>query len=560
MTSSEQAAALPPTSELNRVFNDFRQVLKVARYHTPLQRIHRLHFNQSSLSLFHKQTAEAESVFNLLQPGHNTCLRVDLMRAIADLGESCSLRIPVTVLSRSNEVLLMRNNPSGQVVYKAFPTIKTAASALSKEVDNTSVPKPCFPRFLHKPCDSRASLLASASEIPPLWLSTSPSPQFAQQFIQPFTKTASLVRAHWKANRKVSTFYFLSRGPARRNTKPCIATKIPDLGIARSCSEVVLQEAEVCITHASSSLVVRKTKAIPELDRSIEEVVRVLNATVGKGRKVVETVCDFICDSQHRWVLLACKGFGFHKKREILTRTLELAPEIDLRFLMYPLVARKSELKQRLAGKLRAASVLFNRRDAVMGTLSHPDGHLKPESPDSFPQLQRTEPTPEPCACPTPMLEPEILTREVGRLEKLLEGSRKYKRVLQSRLDVVQKYGGVSRWQSLLQSLYCSFYSSPSVTVYFEEQVGFEECAHMLNVILRIVKGDYNFYYKEALRRLHIKLSISKFHYHFFLSTVKRILEDAGISHRDIEVVMERFTELEEYICANGRDECSLEG
>lgn len=558
MTSSELAASLPPTSELNRVFKDFRQVLKAAQYHTPLQRLHRVHFNQSSLSLFHKQTAEAESVFNLLQPGHNTCLKVDLMRIIADWGESCCLRIPATVLSRPNEVILMKNSPSGQVISKAFPNIKTAASALSKEVGKKSLLKPFFPRFLHKSYNSRASLLSSASEIPPLWLSTVPSPQFAQQFIQPFTKSASLVRAHWRANRQIATFYFLSRGPVRRNTKPCITSQIPDLGMTRSFSEAMPREVEVCITRASSNLVVQKTRAIPELDKSIGEVVKVLNATLGKGGKVMEMVCDFVCDSQHQWVLLACKGFVFHKKGEIRFRTLEQAPDPDFRFLMYPLVARKTLIKQRLAGKLRAASVLFNRRDAVMGTLAHPEGHLKPESPDSSPHLPPTEPKEESSPCPAPMLEREILSREVGRLEKLLQGSRKYKQVLKNTLDVVQKYGGISRWQPMLQSLYSSFYSSPTITVYFEEQVGFEECAHMLNVILRIVKGDYNFYYKEALRRLHTKHSISKFHYQFFLTNIRRMMEDAGISHGDIETVMERFTDLEEYICANRRDECSI--
>jgi hypothetical protein len=314
-------------------------------------------------------------------------------------------------------------------------------------------------------------------------------------------------------------------------------------------------EMEVCITRASSNLVVRKTKSIPELDRTLMEVVKLLNATLGRNRKVVETVCDFLCDYQHQWVILACKGFSFENKCEIRTATLEQAEEkVDLRFLMYPLVARKGQIKQRLARKLRAASVLFNRRDAVIGSTTNPEGHIKPESTDSSPLLPPPEPTEEPAVSTLPMLEREILTREVGRLEKLLQGSRKYKQVLKSTVDIVQKYGGSSHWQPALHSLYRSFYSSPEITIYFEEQIGFEECSHMLNVILRIIRGDYNFYYKEALRRLHAKHCISKAHFQCFLSALRGIMEDAGIARGDIETVMVRFTELEQYLCTNRYD------
>lgn len=555
MNYSQLSATLPSPSELDQVFSDFKEVLRVARYHTPLQRVNRLHCSQSELSLFLKQSAETESVFNLLRPGHNTCLRVDLMRVIASTGENCHIRVPATLLSRGNEVILMKNNPAGEVVYRVFPSLKAALPVLSKETANTSLPGSLFPRYLHKSPNTRSSLLSSAKEIPPLWHMTAPNPQYAQQFIQPFTKTVSLVRAHWKASRKVATFYFLSRGPERRSTKPCIVTQIPDLGMARSFSEVMRPEIEVCINRASSNLVVRKTKFIPELDQTIHKVVQLLNGTIGRSRKVVETVCDFVCNYQHQWVLLACKGFSFEEKGEMRITTLQQPEEkVDLRFLMYPLVARRAQVKQRLARKLRAASVLINRRDAVIGNTHNPEGHIKPESTDSSPLLPPQDVKEEPAVSIIPMLEREILTREVGRLEKLLQGSRKYKQVLKSTLDIVQKYGGSSHWQSALHSLYRTFYSSPDITVYFEEQVGFEECSHMLNVILRIIRGDYNFYYKEALRRLHARHCISKAHFQCFLSAMRGIMEDAGIVKGDIETVIVRFAELEQYLCANRYD------
>jgi hypothetical protein len=65
--------------------------------------------------------------------------------------------------------------------------------------------------------------------------------------------------------------------------------------------------------------------------------------------------------------------------------------------------------------------------------------------------------------------------------------------------------------------------------------------------ILRVLKGDYNFYYKEALRKTHDNVSVRKEHFKCFLEWLRPVfLEVAGA--KDAEKIEGRIQQLEEFI------------
>lgn len=537
------ASSLPSPSETAQVFKDFKQVLRLSRFLTPLQRVNHLHSDLSSIALEQKKTAQTDSVFNLLKPGHETCLKVDLLRVIADMGENCYVKIPVTLVISGKEGVLMRNNKSGQVVCRTFQGVKTAVGCFVKETESVSVWKALFPRYVHKIRDRPLSLLTCNEQILPLLREAAEGPQYVQQFIQPQTKTVSLIRVHWKACQPVATFYFLSKGHTRSNSKQqSLATQITGFGLNRSYSEAMLPLNDVCINRASLNLVIRKTHMIPELDRSLHEIVRILNFTIGKRRKVSEMVCDFVCESPRQYVFLACKGFSFTHKGESIVRTVQQEQGIDIRFLMYPVVAQRHMIHQKLTTKIRTSLLLQQRRGAVLSADSPSQPSASPPSaPVSLTDLKPTT--------PSLTIEGEIMTRDVGKLETLLQGSRMHKQVLKRRVDVVQKYGGAAKWTQPLKSLCRNFFSAPEIQVYFDEQVNFEETSLITHSVTRVLKGDCNFYYKELLRSLHSRLHIPKAHYQVFLSELQDKLQEVGLQKEDEDTVMDRFRDLETYIC-----------
>lgn len=541
--------SLPTELEVEQVFKDFRQVLKASRFHTPLQRINHYHSSQSVIALQQRKAAELETVFNLLQPGHDTCLRVDFLPAICDIGEHCSVKIPVTMFKRGEEVVVMRNNKAGQVVYRSYCRLKTAIMAFEKETESMSFPRPLFPRYVHKSQDRPMSLLLHSEEILPLWLHTPPTcHQYVQEFIQPATKTVSLIRTHWKDSKPTSVFYISKDGNKGkfRETAPRKMT-----GLARSSSEATLvRETDVCISYASSSLLVRKNKPVPELDRYIQEIIRVINVTLGKQRKIVEIVCDFIYDSGKSWVFLACKGFKFSHKGENITQIVQQKQGIDIRYLMYPVIANKTEIQKRLFRKNSASNFTLHRRNDLIGSAISHFGRLPGVRNASFSSEipLKTENTETDIA--EPSLERDILTRDVAQLDLLLQKSRKCKLVLKNKIDMVEKYGGMKRWLPTLHSLYHRFYSIPEIYPYFEEQIGFEEHSLMIHVISKIFQGGYSFYYKELLGNLHKKHEITVAHYDMFVSVLRDMMAEAGMETRDMDLAVHRFRELQAYICS----------
>jgi hypothetical protein len=87
---------------------------------------------------------------------------------------------------------------------------------------------------------------------------------------------------------------------------------------------------------------------------------------------------------------------------------------------------------------------------------------------------------------------------------------------------------------------------NPQFGDYFENNPSVEECYFIKRCFLRIFRGNYNFYYKETLRRLHAKARINEKHFKAFINEV----ESLPLSDADLEGIRMRFKELQSYICS----------
>jgi hypothetical protein len=133
---------------------------------------------------------------------------VEWWRLLAGLEQSVSLKVPVTVMSKSSGVVLIRNNTQGKVVFRAFPTLESALSVL--KVPTIKASESFSPQYSHKITGNRIAFYRNSAEAGAAWEAAGQSPQFLQLFIQTPTKTPSFLRVHWKNTLKTATFYIVS--------------------------------------------------------------------------------------------------------------------------------------------------------------------------------------------------------------------------------------------------------------------------------------------------------------------------------------------------------------
>ena len=493
----------------------------------PLPRTHLSLLTQTEFPSNTKSSMDRTNVFNLLRPGQETCLRVDFMRVVADIEGHFYVNVPVTLLSKGKEVVLMKNNHMGQIVYKTFPGIKTAVAAFVKAADEMNASRPFFPRYVHKAADRPLSLLSSSEEIGPLWRSFGITRQSLCQFLPSATRSVSLFRLHWQSHLQSTTYYYLCK-----DNKPAGPRQVSGLG--RSFSTADLQVNEVSIKKNSPDLEVRKIRPVYELERSVQEIVRALNFTLGKNRKITEIVCDFICVSADKYVFIACRGFSFTSKTGSIAKSVHQNQGIDIRFLVNPtVVAQCGQIQYKVFNNTRSASVIGRHRDSICSDTSLVLPECRLETDTS-------------CAG----VEHELVARDVKKFDQLLQKARRCKLVLKQTTDLVQKYGGCEHFAQVLRGLRQRFYCSPEILPYFSDPLNIEGFSCKLHVLLRILKGDYHFYYKETIFKLHSRYHITKTHYKLFLSAVQGLLLEANVKKGDVDMALERLRELEPFICA----------
>lgn len=527
------------TEEIERVFRDYRQALKQTRFHTPLQRVHKLFCQKNSANYSQKEESEASRIWHLLPPGQSTNLCVDLLSLLAT--DAAFLLIPATLLNSGSFPVLLRTSDSGQVTSHTFEDEDRALQAFCEEINRVRTYHPNLPRYAHKLESAPSSFHVTFDPAERLWRSNLGKHQRLQHFIQPATKQSTLLRVHWQRAKKVPTYFFISqKGPAKPKQFPSLLPKVIRL---ERCTSV--PDIQDCKPPSGSALVVQRLREMPELDLPLAECVRVLSSSLPRGQQVEEMVCDFTTGVQRKWVFLRCAGFTFSTRRKGLTRLVEQNRTIDVRFLMYPVVANRYALKRRLRWNNTMKTIAVQQREEVthISTTSEEcnlAGPVKTQSFIDLPSLEDEDSKAEEVV-------DSLVSRDLSKYESLIKVSRQYKVDTRNKVDYVELCGGMLVWVLPLRRAISAFQHDGRVAALFPDKMGPEALDMKACTILRVLKGDYNFYYKEALRKTHDNVNVRKEHFKCFLEWLRPVfVEVAGA--KDAEKIEGRIQQLEEFI------------
>lgn len=533
--------SLPPAEEVARVFNDFKEVLKVARYRTPLQRIHRLTTQHCAITYSQKLQTEADRIFNLLPPGLNTVHNVDFLRLLIPAIPTVVLRIPVTLLDCGGRYALLKNSETGVVTMKAFKDSDKACAAFEEAIRSSGLPQ-----YVHKSAVSPASFHPTLQSALTLWAGAS-SPQQLQQFIPPVFKSPCCLRVHWSRVWPKPRYYLITRGCVlQTNGLPSILTAGKSFGRAFSTPPDSSYEL---FGQDVKGLRVQKMRKGPELRRELETCLRVLGSSLRPGLGLREVVCDFKPTAGRKWVFLKCQGYTVETRMKLSTSSIEQHRVIDLRFLMYPLVANRSLLRSRLKWSNKLKTIATQQAQQVISVVTNDECMLGSEAS----VVSLTEPRSEDRNSPTArkrVVVKTLLAKGVVAYDRLVQGSRQFKAEQQNKTNVAERCGGEALWKQHIGAFFQKFQAAKEVSGFFAENLGIDEANMITCSLLRVVRGDYNFYYKEALKKVHHRLQISPSTYSLFLSELHKHLELVTDCQADVVLVLKRFQQLQEYICA----------
>jgi len=555
-------ASTPLPSDLSQVFKDYKEILQMHRFHTPLQRANLRQQQQIALALSQKQILEAQHVHSLLPPGHLTRLNVNFYAIVRRWSGEVELSVPVTLVGQGEELWVMYTNSRGFLKGKAYREFESALRDFEAFV-RLKPGKASVPKYILKRQNEPATSFSSMDLARTAWLSTPTESQLLQQYIHPYTKAATLVRAHWTATRNSATYYFISQDLPTLLAKPrqsSVLEQVPEL-MKRSTSEPKVRGSSVM--KLTSNLLVQRVKTVPLLEKMVKDSAKLLQHGLQPREVIAEAVFDFMSDQQHQWVFLACKGYTLARKTRLKVATLEQKQEINASFLFYPLVARRTSINHKVSHSLLLSSISVKRRKAVIPQIPafshvHKDQFAQE---GSAPALLKSSSRCSSLTTPTSshkvardVLVPDtypsdIMGREVDKYDRILEGMRTYKASAAAMHDYVQKYGGIEFWQSHVNFMLLELLKNPDYGGYFDDNVNIEGCYFIKQCILRILRGNYNFYYKETLGKLHAKCRVAHLHYSAFLIGVEGLMEGLPIQLTDKHNIMRRFKELQNYIC-----------
>ena len=326
--------------------------------------------------------------------------------------------------------------------------------------------------------------------------------------------------------------------------------------INRSFSEADIQHREASIKKSTSNLVVQTLKTIPELNRPLDTCAKLIQSSLTHGSNVTEMVCDFTSCRTHRWVFLSCEGYTFTPGQKMMKQLLQQNEVVDLQFLMYPLVANRFVLKQRLKWQNKMKNLAAQQHAEVVEMVESTTecsvvGIQKTNNLIKFPINDPFADGPSPTLVKKKNVVRSLLNSDVTNYDRLVLGSRQYKEEKNSKIDFFSKHGGETAWEPQLTSFYEKFREEKSVMPIFEENMGIEETRMVVCSLQRVIKGDFNFYYREALRNIHHKLGISKSQFAIFLEQMNPVLRVVAANSEDASKILLRFQQLEPFICSH---------
>lgn len=541
---------LPSQKEVEKVFKDFKQALKVVRYQTPLQRANYIATRTRSIAFEQKVQSQVERVFNLLKPGHNTVYNVDLMRTLKTAQWSVALRIPVTLLSEGDGAVLLKTNEQGYVAARHFPDAAKGVQSFLEEVGKTLAARPYLPRFVHKHRGEPCTFHSDADSAVAAWTAAAHSDHRLQQYVQPHSKSTSLLRVLWR-DAKTAVYYSITHGPSAGKGLPSLATKTNIIN--RSFSEPFLLESRARIKNSTSNLIIQRLNPIPEVSHALDTCVKLLNSTLRVDQRVVEMVCDFTPDLRHEWVCLGCEGFTFQSRLRELTATIKQNEVMNLQCLMFPLVTRKSVVYSRLHWSNKLKSIAQRQRVDFVSVAEDTHECVMPQQVDysamESPIEENCVGTADRPRVKKKVIVESLLRRDVSTYDKMVQEYRAYKEENSSKVNIIEKHGGLDVWKRKLREFMAIMEKTSELSDLYNENIGVEESDMIICGLLRVVRGGYNFYYKEALRRVHCRMSISAAKYALFLSLIRGVLMEITQNEVDSMIVLRRLEQLKPFIC-----------
>ena len=519
---------LPPEAEVARLMRDFKQALNAAPYQTPLCRAQRqLRFRLSIQHAQHSQS-QAQKVQHLLPSGHRTILNPDVLRAIAASDSHPHLLIPSTLLSTNTGAVLLTNKANNDIVdiYK-FSELTPAFHALEKA--EKTRPRTDFPRFVYRSAAQSSSFHYHVESAISAWRKSSIS-QHLQVFIQPRSKAPSLLRVHWKQQQPLTCYALYEE----HRSAP-----LPPL-VTRSASVIAKVQPD------SAFLTVVRIKRAPSLEPAMVTVARILRPLLEKEANVCELVCDFTQDQAARWVFLRCQGLVFQPAKEQLEVAI-IAPQSrsDPCFRVFPVVVRTKEEEIRLCWSDKLHNI------AAKHHLSWSNFLRATKEVSQLPADPKPDP-PQPHRAKTPnkrhSLAEDVMSRGVEGMNRLLCMSRASRAQAAEAQNFVEMYGGEDLWRPAIIAALLDFYQRDEIVDFVLDGMNHEQMLLISNSLFRILRGDYNFYYKETLRKVHFRYDITPKQFQTLLLVLGDVVTPICLPEHT-QAIIRRFKEFQSYIC-----------
>lgn len=509
-------------SEVTRVFHDYKLALRARgycalRFKTPMQRA--LSLSKKAAALAVSKQRQLQETCTLLPPGPTTESNVDVISLLALLQKPYQVTIPLSLISNSGLVMTLGNHRDGLTRIRSYADIKSALEDFLQEAGNSTSPPI---QFAYKITGQSSVFIPDISEAKFQLFSNIDKPQCLQVFLTPYPRRTAYLRVQWLSSRSRNVYFVKVKSGANFLGKPpCLAKSLPYLSRSFSTTPSLTTSSNIAPTRLNPIL---------EIDTAMNEFTRAISDSQ-KGIKVKELVCDFLLDKRQRWVLVNCLGYSFSSHRQVKSEVIAPKISIDLKFIFMPLLAQNDEFRVSVKQK----------------SLNQTIGKIEPVDESS--QVVIKQPTPiKTRKASKSQYQLPFFNKTVTKFDEICANAQRLKK--HESIDFVLKYG-LKVWKPVVQRLTTDLVKEKYGCKETLESFSEEQVSMIQRGFLRIIQGDYNFYYVAALKRIHIQLCITQRLYDSFLATLSAMMADTPVTAVEADTVLRRFRELRCSICVN---------